>query len=418
VTNPTDAPAERRLRVLVLGSTGSIGTQALEVIAANPDRFEVVGLAAGGANLDTLLRQSVQTGVSNIAIADDHAAQLAAREIGRVPYRGPDAATRLIEDTEADVVLNALVGALGLRPTLAALASGARLALANKESLVAGGPLVQRAAQPGQIVPVDSEHSALAQCLRSGSPEEVAKLVLTASGGPFRGWAAADLEGVTPEQAGAHPTWSMGPMNTLNSASLVNKGLELIETHLLFGIPYDRIEVVVHPQSIVHSMVTFIDGSTVAQASPPDMKLPISLALGWPRRVGGAAAACDFSTASSWEFEPLDAEVFPAVELARYAGETGGCMTAIYNAANEEAAAAFLDGRIAFPDIVGTIADVLHGADQWSPRWGEAPATVDDVLDAQRWARERAQRAVTAKRPGPACGKASGMVPQMVSERS
>ena len=297
MTNPTvDAPAEGRLRVLVLGSTGSIGTQALEVIAANPDRFEVVGLAAGGASLDTLLRQRAETGVTNIAIADDRAAQLA----GDVPFRGPEAATRLVEETDADVVLNALVGALGLRPTLAALHSGARLALANKESLVAGGPLVLAAAKPGQIVPVDSEHSALAQCLRGGDPDEVAKLVLTASGGPFRGWAAADLESVTPEQAGAHPTWSMGPMNTLNSASLVNKGLELIETHLLFGIPYDRIEVVVHPQSIVHSMVTFIDGSTIAQASPPDMKLPISLALGWPRRVAGAAAHCAFSTASTW----------------------------------------------------------------------------------------------------------------------
>jgi 1-deoxy-D-xylulose-5-phosphate reductoisomerase len=391
VTNPTvDAPAEGRLRVLVLGSTGSIGTQALEVIAANPDRFEVVGLAAGGASLDTLLRQRAETGVTNIAIADDRAAQLA----GDVPFRGPEAATRLVEETDADVVLNALVGALGLRPTLAALHSGARLALANKESLVAGGPLVLAAAKPGQIVPVDSEHSALAQCLRGGDPDEVAKLVLTASGGPFRGWAAADLESVTPEQAGAHPTWSMGPMNTLNSASLVNKGLELIETHLLFGIPYDRIEVVVHPQSIVHSMVTFIDGSTIAQASPPDMKLPISLALGWPRRVPGAAAHCDFSTASTWEFEPLDTDVFPAVELARHAGQNGGCMTAVYNAANEEAAEAFLKGRIGFPAIVGTIADVLRAADQWAPQLGEVPATVEDVLDAQRWARERAQRAI------------------------
>ena len=403
MTNPTtEGHAEGRLRVLVLGSTGSIGTQALEVIAANPDRFQVVGLAAGGANVDTLLRQRAETGVSNIAIADDRAAQL----VGDVPFHGPDAVTRLVEETEADVVLNALVGALGLRPTLAALASGARLALANKESLIAGGPLVLRAAQPGQIVPVDSEHSALAQCLRGGDPDEVAKLVLTASGGPFRGWAAADLEGVTPEQAGAHPTWSMGPMNTLNSASLVNKGLELIETHLLFGIPYDRIEVVVHPQSIVHSMVTFIDGSTIAQASPPDMKLPISLALGWPRRVAGAAACCDFSTASTWEFEPLDSDVFPAVELARHAGQTGGCLTAVYNAANEEAAAAFLDGRIGFPAIVRTIADVLHAADQWAV----SPATVDDVLDAQRWARERAQRAITTASPAGASEKASGMV--------
>ena len=403
MSKPTaEAHAERRLRVLVLGSTGSIGTQALEVIAANPDRFEVVGLAAGGANVETLLQQRAETGVTNIAIADDHAAQL----VGNVPYHGPDAVTQLVEETEADVVLNALVGALGLRPTLAALKSGARLALANKESLVAGGPLVLRAARPGQIVPVDSEHSALAQCLRGGDPDEVAKLVLTASGGPFRGWAAADLEGVTPEQAGAHPTWSMGPMNTLNSASLVNKGLELIETHLLFGISYDRIEVVVHPQSIVHSMVTFIDGSTIAQASPPDMKLPISLALGWPRRVPGAAAFCDFSKASTWEFEPLDSQVFPAVELARHAGQTGGCMTAVYNAANEEAAEAFLAGRIGFPAIVGTIADVLHSADQWAA----PPATVDDVLEAQRWAREKAQRAVaTARR---------GKVTEMALERS
>src|ERR1700678_4440546 len=284
-----------RLRVLILGSTGSIGTPALEVIAATSDRFEVVGLAAGGGNPDLLARQRAETGVANIAVAD----AAAAARVGDVTYSGPEAATRLVENTEADVVLNALVGALGLKPTLAALHSGARLALANKESLVAGGPLVLAAAQPGQIVPVDSEHSALAQCLRGGDPDEVATLVLTASGGPFRGWSAADLEHVTPEQAGAHPTWSMGPMNTLNSASLVNKGLELIEAHLLFGIPYGRIDVVVHPQSIVHSMVTFIDGSTIAQASPPDMKLPISLALGWPRRVPGASAHCEFSTAST-----------------------------------------------------------------------------------------------------------------------
>ncbi|GAA2799667.1 1-deoxy-D-xylulose-5-phosphate reductoisomerase [Mycolicibacterium pallens] len=380
------SPANR-LRVLILGSTGSIGTQALEVIAENPDRFDVVGLAAGGGNPDLLARQRAETGVTNIAVADPAAAE----KVGDVTYSGPDAVTRLVQETEADVVLNALVGALGLEPTLAALATGARLALANKESLVAGGPLVVKAAQPGQIVPVDSEHSALAQCLRSGTADEVAKLVLTASGGPFRGWSAAQLEPVTPEQAGAHPTWNMGPMNTLNSASLVNKGLELIETHLLFGVPYDRIEVVVHPQSIVHSMVTFTDGSTIAQASPPDMKLPISLALGWPARVPNAAAACDFTTASTWEFEPLDASVFPAVDLARHAGATGGCLTAVYNAANEEAAAAFLDGQITFPAIVRTIADVLHAADQWVAE----PATVEEVLDAQRWARQRAREAVT-----------------------
>jgi len=375
-----------RVRVLILGSTGSIGTQALELIAANPDRFEVVGLAAGGANAELLARQRAETGVAQVAVTDPAAAD----RIGGVAYTGPDALTRLINDTEADVVLNALVGSLGLEPTLAALATGARLALANKESLVAGGPLVLKAASPGQIVPVDSEHSALAQCLRAGRAEEVATLVLTASGGPFRGWSAADLESVTPEQAGAHPTWNMGPMNTLNSASLVNKGLELIETHLLFGVPYDRIDVVVHPQSIVHSMVTFTDGSTIAQASPPDMKLPISLALGWPQRVPAAAMACTFDTASSWDFEPVDNSVFPAVDLARRAGEAGGCLTAVYNAANEEAAAAFLAGRIRFPAIVRTIAEVLQAADQWTAQ----PATVEEVLEAQRWARERAQGAV------------------------
>ncbi|WP_099042576.1 1-deoxy-D-xylulose-5-phosphate reductoisomerase [Mycobacterium neglectum] len=375
-----------RVRVLILGSTGSIGTQALEVIAANPDRFEVVGLAAGGGNPGLLAQQMAQTGVTNVAVADAHAAA----QVGDVTYSGAGAVTHLVENTETDVVLNALVGALGLKPTLAALTGGSRLALANKESLVAGGPLVLKAAAPGQIVPVDSEHSAMAQCLRGGTPDEVAKIVLTASGGPFLGWSATDLDSVTPEQAGKHPTWSMGPMNTLNSATLVNKGLELIETHLLFGIDYDRIEVVVHPQSIVHSMVTFTDGSTLAQASPPDMKLPIALALGWPDRVPAAAQPCDFRTAATWEFMPLDAEVFGAVDLARQAGQGGGCLTAVYNAANEEAAAAFLDGQIPFPAIVRTIAEVLRAADQWVAE----PATVDDVLDAQRWARDRAKREV------------------------
>src|SRR6478752_2915473 len=386
-----NGPVSNRVRVLILGSTGSIGTQALEVIAANPDRFEVVGLAAGGGNPALLAKQRAETGVTAVAVADE----AAAAQVGDVTYAGPDAVTHLVEEacekTGVDVVLNALVGALGLKPTLAALVGGARLALANKESLVAGGPLVLKAAKPGQIVPVDSEHSAMAQCLRGGTPDEVAKIVLTASGGPFRGWTADRLEDVTPEQAGAHPTWSMGPMNTLNSASLVNKGLELIETHLLFGIPYDRIEVVVHPQSIVHSMVTFTDGSTLAQASPPDMKLPIALALGWPSRVSQAALACDFSTASTWEFEPLDAAVFPAVDLAREAGRKGGCLTAVYNAANEEAAEAFLAGRIRFPAIVRTIAEVLRAADQWAAE----PATVEDVLDAQHWARDRAEGAVS-----------------------
>lgn len=390
--HPHNGLVGNRQRVLILGSTGSIGTQALEVIAANPDRFEVVGLASGGGDPDLLARQRADTGVTAVAVAD----AAAAARIGEVTYAGPEAVTRLVENTEADVVLNALVGAIGLQPTLAALATGARLALANKESLVAGGPLVVGAAAPGQIVPVDSEHSALAQCLRGGAADEVASLVLTASGGPFRGWTAERLADVTPRQAGAHPTWSMGPMNTLNSASLVNKGLELIETHLLFGIDYGRIEVVVHPQSIVHSMVTFTDGSTLAQASPPDMKLPIALALGWPTRMPAAAPACDFGTPMSWEFEPLDADVFPAVELARHAGQAGGCLTAVYNAANEEAAKAFLSGRIRFPAIVQTIAEVLRAADQWAAE----PATVEDVLDAQTWARDRAGHAVERRFDG------------------
>ncbi|WP_024796727.1 1-deoxy-D-xylulose-5-phosphate reductoisomerase [Tomitella biformata] len=382
-------------RVLLLGSTGSIGTQALEVIAANPDRFEVVGLAAGGRNVALLAAQVQATGARAVAVADEDAAEaladlLATSVPGTRLWSGPDAVTELVQQTEADVVLNALVGSLGLRPTLAALETGARLALANKESLIAGGPLVLAAAKPGQIVPVDSEHSAMAQCLRGGRAEEVSSLVLTASGGPFRGWTAQDLEGVTPAQAAAHPTWSMGEMNTLNSASLVNKGLELIEAHLLFGVPYEQIEVTVHPQSIVHSMVTFFDGSTIAQASPPDMRLPIALALGWPDRIAGAAPAIDFTTASTWDFEPLDDAVFPAVDLARRAGLAGGTMTAVYNAANEEAAAAFLAGRIRFPAIVRIIAESLTAGDQWTAE----PRTVDEVLAAEDWARAHARELV------------------------
>jgi 1-deoxy-D-xylulose-5-phosphate reductoisomerase len=373
------------VRVLLLGSTGSIGTQALEVIAANPDKFEVVGLAARGGNAALLAAQMAATGTRNVAVADPAAgAQL------DLALSGPGAVTELVRRTEADVVLNALVGSLGLEPTLATLQSGTRLALANKESLVAGGSLVTRAAAPGQIVPVDSEHSALAQCLRGGRAEEVDRLVLTASGGPFRGWTTEMLESVNPAEAKAHPTWSMGLMNTLNSASLVNKGLELIETHLLFGVPYDHIDVTVHPQSIVHSMVTFKDGSTLAQASPPDMKLPIALALGWPDRVPGAAAACDFSTASTWEFEPVDNAVFPAVELARQAGTAGGSVTAVYNAANEIAVQAFLDGKIRFPDIVRTVARAVGAAEQWRAE----PETLQDVLAADSWARDFARTLV------------------------
>ncbi|MCX6466623.1 MAG: 1-deoxy-D-xylulose-5-phosphate reductoisomerase, partial [Pseudonocardiales bacterium] len=252
---------------------------------------------------------------------------------------------------------------------------------------VAGGPLVTAAAAPGQIVPGDSEHSALAQCLRGGRADEVDRLVLTASGGPFRGRDRADLAAVTVEQALAHPTWDMGPVITINSATLVNKGLEVIEAHLLFGVPYDRIDVVVHPQSVVHSMVTFHDGSTLAQASPPDMVLPIALALAWPERLAGAARPCTWAAPQTWEFEPLDEDAFAGVRLARAAGEAGGCLPAVLNAANEEAVAAFVAGALTFTGITDLLGDVLDAAGEWT----RDPATVDDVLAAEDWARSRAR---------------------------
>ncbi|MBY4572179.1 1-deoxy-D-xylulose-5-phosphate reductoisomerase [Gordonia paraffinivorans] len=385
-------------RVLILGSTGSIGVQALEVIAEHPDRFTVAGLGAGGGNIDRLAQQAADFGVpaSRLAVADAARAAELARRLDAPVIGGPDAMVDLIESVAADdgvdVVLNAVVGSIGLAPSLAALRVGARLALANKESLVAGGSLVLDAAAPGQIVPVDSEHSAIAQCLRAGTVAEVDRLVLTASGGPFRGWTREQLEGVTPEQAGKHPTWSMGPMITLNSATLVNKALEVIEAHLLFDVDYDHIDVTVHPQSIVHSMVTFVDGATVAKASPPSMKLPIALALGWPDRVPGSSRACDFSTASAWTFEPVDDEVFPAIELARAAGRAGGSLTAVYNAANEAAAEGFFAGAIRFPRIVEIVGEVLGEADQWRAE----PGTVEEVFAADRWARERASALVAA----------------------
>jgi 1-deoxy-D-xylulose-5-phosphate reductoisomerase len=387
--------------VLLLGSTGSIGVQALDVVRRNPDRFRVAGLAAGGADPQALAAQVLQTGAPAVAVARGRAAQdlqLAIfAEAQRCRYNqggyrmprilvGPDAVAELVATQPADVVLNGVTGSRGLAPTLAALRSGATLALANKESLVAGGTLVTRAAAPGQIVPVDSEHSALAQCLRAGSRAEVSRLVLTASGGPFRGRRREELDGVTAEQALAHPTWRMGPVVTLNSATLVNKGLELIETHLLFDIPYDRIDVVVHPQSVIHSMVTFTDGSTIAQASPPDMRLPIALALGWPDRVADAAPACDFGSPASWTFEPVDTETFPAIELAKAAGAAGGCVPAVFNAANEEAVAAFLAGRIPFRGIVDSVSAVVDE----SSGWQTDPTTVEDVLAAEDWARSRA----------------------------
>ncbi|GAA4095038.1 1-deoxy-D-xylulose-5-phosphate reductoisomerase [Nocardioides kongjuensis] len=356
--------------VVILGSTGSIGTQALDLVRANPDRFRVVGLTAGGGNPDLFAHQ---------------VAEFAPRFHGLGEQASVEAAQQ-----DCDVVLNGITGAVGLLPTLATLEAGTTLALANKESLVMGGPLVLDKARPGQIVPVDSEHSALAQCLRSGTPDEVRRLVLTASGGPFRGRTRAELADVTPEQAGNHPTWDMGPVITINSATLVNKGLEVIEAHLLFGIPFDRIDVVVHPTSVVHSMVEFVDGSTLVQASPPTMLIPIALGLAWPDRVPDAAPAVDWTKAETWQFLPLDDEAFPAVALAREAGEKGGTAPAVYNAANEVAVEAFRAGRLGFTGIVDVVASALAAHDV--PSKGQL--SLDDVLGADAWAREAATQLI------------------------
>jgi len=391
--------------IVLLGSTGSIGTQALDVIRANPDRFRVVGLACGGADPAGLASQVIEFGVSTVALARSTAVQdlqLALyAEAQRRGYHhgeftlpkilaGPDAAQRAA-GLPCDIVLNAITGAVGLRPTLAALGAGATVALANKESLIIGGEVVTSAAKPGQIVPVDSEHSALAQCLRGGRHEEVRRLIITASGGPFRGRSRAELVDVTAEQALAHPTWSMGPVVTTNSSTLVNKGLEVIEAHLLFGIGYDDIEVVVHRQSVVHSMVEFHDGSTLAQLSPPDMRLAIGLALGWPDRVPETAPPVDWRQTHSWDFEPVDHEAFPGLRLAIEAGRRGGTFPAVYNAANEVGVAAFLAGKVAYLGIVDTVATVMAAAglsEDVPSRSGGL--SVDDVLTADRWARDRA----------------------------
>jgi 1-deoxy-D-xylulose-5-phosphate reductoisomerase len=397
--------------VAILGSTGSIGTQALEVIAANRDRFTVVALAAGGNQPELLARQAIDFESPLIAVAKASAVQdvqlalyAEAQRRGyaegdfRMPriIAGPDAATDAAR-TPCDVVLNGMTGAVGLMPTLAALEEGTTLALANKESLIIGGEIVTGAAKPGQLVPVDSEHSALAQAMRGERVEDVHKLIVTASGGPFRGKTRAELGDVTPEQAMAHPTWDMGPVITINSATLVNKGLEVIEAHLLFGIGFDRIEVAVHPSSIVHSMVEFVDGSTMLQASPPDMKLPIALGLAWPDRLPGAAKACDWTTSSVWEFFPLDNEAFPAVGLARRAGEFGKTAPAVFNAANEVCVEAFVSGDLDFLGIVDTVEEVV-GQHLSDPDVKLAGMSVESVLAADAWARTRAQELTARKR--------------------
>jgi 1-deoxy-D-xylulose-5-phosphate reductoisomerase len=360
-------------KIIILGSTGSIGTQALEIIEANPDLFQVVGLV--GNNNQELLNS--QAKAFNVPAAK--------------AVTGADAAVRLIEDTDADVVINGITGSVGLMPTLATLKTGKVLALANKESLIVGGRLVTEAAKEGQIVPVDSEHSALAQCLLAGSATEVAKLILTASGGPFRGYSKAQLADVTPAQALKHPTWTMGKVVTTNSATMVNKGLEIIEAHLLFNVPFERIAVTVHPQSVVHSMVEFVDGSIIAQCSPPDMKLPIALGMTWPERVPNLSKPVDFTQAHTWQFEPLDEEVFAAVRLARDVGSKGLTYPAVYNAANEQAVEAFHQNKIGFLEIVETIEATVQAHQP------ESTLSLESVLEAERWARSFADQLIDAK---------------------
>ena len=426
-------------RVVVLGSTGSIGAQALEVVARLGDSGpapRVAGLAAGGSRLAELAEQAVAFAVPRIAVSACEAGldarvrtalAAAADRLGRPDpvaeiLTGPDAPVELVARAGLgthDTVLNGITGSVGLRPTLAALATGARLALANKESLVVGGALVRSAVRrPGQIVPVDSEHSAIAQALASGRHErgltspvvtgrsEVRRLVLTASGGPFRGRTRADLAGVTAEQALAHPTWAMGPVVTVNSSTLVNKGLELIEAHLLFDVAPADIAVVVHPQSVVHSMVEFVDGATIAQASPPDMRLPIALGLTWPARpdLSGLVTPNRWGEPTAWTFEPLDAETFPAVDLARRAVAASATHPAVLNAANEQAVDAFLAGRLRWTDIVEIDAAVVEEHEGAGPAsdtsGGRGPGALpglEDVLSAEAWARRRADELIAGR---------------------
>ncbi len=358
--------------LVILGSTGSIGTQALDLVRANPGKFRVVGLSAGGSNPELFAAQVAEFDPAVHGLGEEASVEVAAHP--------------------CDVVLNGITGAVGLRPTLAALEAGSTLALANKESLIIGGPLVKALAAPGQIVPVDSEHSAIAQSLRAGRGEEVARLVVTASGGPFRGRTRAELAEVTPAQALKHPNFAMGKVITTNSATLVNKGLEVIEAHLLFDVPYDRIDVVVHPQQMIHSMVEFTDGAVVAQLGLPTMMVPIAMGLAWPDRVPGAETAIDWTKAQDWRFEPVDDDAFPAITLARAAGTTGGTAPAVYNAANEVAVEAFHDGRLTFVQIVEVVGEVLAAHDVGS----QEELTVSGVLAADGWARARAADLIAA----------------------
>jgi len=375
--------------IVILGSTGSIGVQALEVIAANPTKFRVVGLSAGANNLERLTEQVKKFAVPIVGTTGDGSSLRQALP-GVEVIDGPDS-SRQIAALSCDVVRNGITGSIGLGPTLAALEVGNTVALANKESLVAGGDLVMAHGR-NRIIPVDSEHSALFQAMFAGKSNDVDKLILTASGGPFRN--REDLSTVSLADALNHPTWSMGPVVTINSATLVNKGLEIIEAHYLFGIPYSKIEAVIHPQSVVHSMVEFKDGSTVAQASPPNMKGPIAYAIAYPDRVPHATNPIDWKSSHTWTFEPIDTERFPAVELAKRCGALGGAVAAMYNAANEVAVSAFMKEQIQFTAIVDIIEQTV------TRLGGQAISVVrdlDDVSAIENDARRVAHEALGKK---------------------
>ena len=395
--------SQHRNTVVILGSTGSIGTQGLDVISRHPERFTVTGLAAGGAHVRLLSQQVARHHVPQVAVYDEAAVPALHEALEEVGARytqiqaGPQA-VNAIAGSGADLVLNGITGSVGLEPSIAALRTGSQLALANKESVVAGGHLLFGAqVRNDQINPVDSEHSAIWQSLRSGTHAEVSRLVVTASGGPFRGWKRADMSDITPEQALNHPTWHMGPVVTINSSTLMNKGLEVIEASRLFDVAPDRIVVTVHPQSIVHSMVEFVDGATVCQASPPDMRLPIALGLSAPDRLGDVAAACDWTHASEWTFEPLDDEAFPAVALARECLRASEKHTAVLNAANEQAVHAFLDHRLPYLGIVDTVKEVVDAMDG-ELRGNPLFASVEEMGQVEREARRRADDLINSQK--------------------
>lgn len=383
--------------VAILGSTGSVGTQALDVVRHNPDRFKVVGLCAGGANQELFLGQIREFMPPLVAIADEDAAGRMTEKIGALRgvelIVGPDSAESLARDLETDVVLNALVGSAGLPPTLAALQTGKTLALANKESLVVGGELVMDLikGEPERLLPVDSEHAALAMALRGERREDVKRVVLTGSGGPFRGWTRAELARASVKEALRHPVWNMGPKISIDSATLMNKGLEVIEAHYLFDIAYEDIHVVIHPEGIVHGLVEYRDGSIIAQLAIPDMRLPIQLALAWPERLPtGIAPAPLFDPGTKLTFEPVDREAFPAVDLAYRVGELGVTFPAVMSAANEVAVMAFLDGKLPLTEIVEVVSAVVDDHEQPSV------VSVVNLERADAWARTRAAEIIAS----------------------